>query len=100
MLTSLAYEKCCDCGVIFGMADYFRAQRKRDQKSFYCPNGHAMSYTESEADELKRRLSQTQEALAVRDGELATNLREQHRLERSIRGLRGRMAQLMRRRRS
>lgn len=32
------------CGVTFGLTDGFEDRRKEDHKSFYCPNGHSMSY--------------------------------------------------------
>jgi septal ring factor EnvC (AmiA/AmiB activator) len=40
--------------------------RRNDKASFYCPNGHSMSYRESEADRLRRerdRLKQDQARL-------------------------------------
>lgn len=33
-------ETCFNCGVAFGMTKEFCAGRHRDQKTFYCPNGH------------------------------------------------------------
>lgn len=48
-------EECCNCGVIFGMTDYYYNQRREDHKTFYCPNGHGQSYTaETEAEKYKR----------------------------------------------
>lgn len=51
----IAYEDqdCITCFVKFGVPHGFTARRREDKKSFYCPNGHSMSYTESEADRLR-----------------------------------------------
>lgn len=51
-------ETCCNCGVIFGMANeiYRVAKQRREKSSFYCPNGHQQHYAtgETEADKLRR----------------------------------------------
>lgn len=31
---------CCECSVPFGMLKEVHAQRNRDHKMFWCPNGH------------------------------------------------------------
>jgi hypothetical protein len=35
---------CCACGVRFGMSKPLYDARRRDNKYFYCPNGHAQYY--------------------------------------------------------
>jgi len=57
---TFAIQSCCVCDVDFAMTDHMTAQRQRDGKSFYCPNGHSQSYTETDATRLKK----AQEALA------------------------------------
>lgn len=59
-----AIEDCCVCGVRFGMPKQMRLQRRRDQETFYCPNGHGQSYSESEAARLKRDLESAREDTA------------------------------------
>jgi len=53
---SLETETCYRCGIVFAMPAYFRKTRRDDKASFYCPNGHAQGYVESEADRLRRQL--------------------------------------------
>lgn len=54
-------EECCQCGVIFGMTDYFKNERVRDHKQFYCPNGHSQGYVgETEAEKNARLLREEQ----------------------------------------
>lgn len=46
MTSYLTYPVACvNCGVIFAMTDDYLEMRKKDRKSFYCPNGHTQSYT-------------------------------------------------------
>lgn len=54
---------CASCGIEFGMPSPFIAARRNDGKGFWCPNGHSLTYGESEADKLRRerdRLKQQQ----------------------------------------
>jgi hypothetical protein len=49
------------CGVIFGMTKTFQDARRKDHKTWYCPNGHARHYPgESEEERLRRVLHETQ----------------------------------------
>lgn len=51
---------CGDCGVSFGLGSEFIKARRKDQRTFYCPNGHPRFYPEpkvSEADRLREQLS-------------------------------------------
>jgi hypothetical protein len=45
---------CYKCGVDF--ASPLIAARRDDGETFYCPNGHAQHFTETEAQRLRRRL--------------------------------------------
>lgn len=51
---------CYKCGVIFAVDDGLKSNWQRDKTEFFCPNGHGQSYTESEADRLKRELTTAQ----------------------------------------
>jgi hypothetical protein len=41
------------CGVTFAVTDGFNELRKRDGKDFYCPNGHSLIKTISDAQTIK-----------------------------------------------
>ena len=59
--------ECCACGIEFSVPGPWLAARRRDGKSFFCPNGHSLSFGASEADRLRTELSrakQEQERLA------------------------------------
>ena len=94
---SVTFESiaCSKCGILFAVDAQVRAVWKRDGTTFTCPNGHGQSYTETEAQKLKKQLEikdkelqfarknaaseraareQTQRQLAVRKG-INTRLR-------------------------
>lgn len=49
-------QDCITCFVKFMVPTGFTKARQNDKKTFYCPNGHSMSYTQSEADRLRSEL--------------------------------------------
>lgn len=54
-MPNMAIEECCNCGITFHVPAVFqKACRADSRKTFYCPNGHGQSYTESEADKLRQ----------------------------------------------
>jgi hypothetical protein len=51
-------EHCCDCFVAFAIPKELQEKRLRDGGSFYCPNGHGQSYTETENMRLRKSLEE------------------------------------------
>jgi len=47
---------CCVCGVQFGMPESLMGKRRDDGQSFWCPNGHPQSFTDSRVDRLEKQL--------------------------------------------
>ena len=47
-------QECCHCGVIFGVPEICGKNYRKTKQTFYCPNGHGQSYTESEAERLQK----------------------------------------------
>jgi hypothetical protein len=72
---------CCSCGVIFAAPVGLVAARRKDGATIYCPNGHSLSWGESDADRLRKQLSAaiTREQ-SERDQRLASE-REREKLE-------------------
>ena len=60
----IVIEECIECGTKFGMTQTLHEFKKENKKSFYCPNGHCMSYTKSEADRLREIIAQKDNSLA------------------------------------
>lgn len=80
-------ETCCECGVLFAMTlEFYQAKyRKKEEATFYCPNGHPQCYVgksdEQKAKEAEEARRQAQATLqAERDQRLAAE-RELARIE-------------------
>lgn len=61
----LETTECCSCGVVFALPKWMLNKRREDKGSFYCPNGHSLSYTKSRVEKLQEELEQTQRALST-----------------------------------
>lgn len=58
-------EQCCNCGMAFAMTEDFRARRKKDKTTFYCPAGHAQHYVgKTEEQELREKLDEAHRRMA------------------------------------
>lgn len=69
--TQLYVQSCINCGVTFGMPDDMDTERRKDGRTFYCPNGHHMSYTETDALRLKKERERTARLTAQLDQQRA-----------------------------
>jgi len=56
--------------VQFGVPIGYTARRREDKQTFYCPNGHSMAYSESEADRLRTERDRLAQRIAQRDDEI------------------------------
>lgn len=54
--SKLVVMDCCNCGVLFGMAEGLYTERQTKGGSFWCPNGHNQHFTEPETTRLQRLL--------------------------------------------
>jgi septal ring factor EnvC (AmiA/AmiB activator) len=59
--TTLEVE-ICTCGVLFAVPVHMLKERRFDGKSFYCPNGHSLSYN-GDRHQLERSLESTKQQL-------------------------------------
>lgn len=50
----IVHEECCKCGIDFWTTKDFNRNLHLTKQSFYCPNGHAQSYSESTEENLKK----------------------------------------------
>lgn len=60
---------CCACGIVFYVPDFWLKMKRADRTAFYCPNGHPLSYTESEVDLLKKTLAEKDRLIERKGGE-------------------------------
>ena len=75
-MVTLELQECPSCGVPFGLTADYTERRRQDHETFYCPNGHTLSYSQENRDEkLQRQLEQTSSQLARTQTSLATSRR-------------------------
>lgn len=89
----MIYEsvQCASCGVWFGMDPFVRAKRKEDGGSFYCTNGHCLSY-KGEMDELRRQRDRLKQENARLEEERLEAVRAEARAKAEANRLRKRAA--------
>ena len=61
---TLVTEECITCGVVFGVTLEYQNRRRQYGDRYCCPNGHGQSYSESEADRLRKQLEAEKKKLA------------------------------------
>lgn len=54
---ALEVKECPVCGVTYGIPEMLANRRHRDGGNWFCPNGHSLSYTETEVDKLRKQLN-------------------------------------------
>ena len=62
--TTLTVTSCGDCRIGFAIPEDLYSARHQDGQSFYCPNGHRISWSETENARLARQLKAQQEYTA------------------------------------
>lgn len=68
----MATGMCCgECGIEFTVPDHFYAERQKTGAGWYCPNGHARAFKESQVDKLRRERDRLAQQLAERDDRIA-----------------------------
>lgn len=67
---TLEAQPCPNCGIRFAAPASFFAARRKDCGKFYCPNGHVLSWHETDADRLRQERDLLKQRLAQKDDEL------------------------------
>ena len=83
----LEATSCCVCGIQFGVPPYFIAQKRSNAGSLYCPNGHSLGWSESEADRLRKQLQKEKDAAEWQRARA-------NRLEKDLQSQKGQMTKL------
>jgi len=78
---------CASCGVIFGVPSGYLENRRKDLASFFCPNGHSLSYRESLLDKERHQRQLLEQKLAQKDDEIAEALANTAKIERKMKRL-------------
>lgn len=87
--TDLVVISCANCGVPFGMPRNLNKQRREDGSDFWCVNGHANVYRDTEADKLKRKLTAAERRADAAEATARTQRKRAVAAEGSNRALRG-----------
>lgn len=62
----LVVHACPMCGIVYGIPSDFRDRCYRNGERYYCPNGHSLGWSETEADRQRKR-AQEAERVATRE---------------------------------
>ena len=76
--------KCANCMMPFWVPEDWKKQRQNDRGTFYCPNGHSMSYTEGESERLRKMLNQANAMNSALAAKLTGAQTERDKLERKL----------------
>ena len=60
----LEVATCAECGAVFGLVGNYNQSKKQSGKGFYCPNGHGLTYGDSENKKLKDKCDEAETRLA------------------------------------
>ena len=93
-MRSFEEMECVNCFVVFGVPFGFIAKRRQDKQSFYCPNGHSMSYRESALDRERRERQRLEQQIAQRDDEIRRQREMREAAERTASARKGQITKL------
>ena len=72
---SLVVNECPSCGIVYGVPDDFYEACRRNGERFYCPNGHSLGWSETDADRERKRADRAERALSA-ERDTARRLRD------------------------
>jgi len=85
------------CGIYFGISPALHRKMRDEGVHVHCPNGHNISYTESEVDKLKKRLARETHAAEQARADRDYHYKRAEHQERRARVLKGHHTRLKRR---
>lgn len=63
--TTFEVDTCAECAIQFAYPTKFQQERRKDHRTFYCPNGHPLVFkAETEEERLKKELDRARAATA------------------------------------
>lgn len=95
---TLRGQTCANCGVAFGLETGYDDERRKDHKTFYCPNGHTQWYPgKTEKEKLEEQLEAAQ-SLAQREARRRARAEQEcEAAQRQTRAYKGHITRLKRR---
>jgi hypothetical protein len=77
------------CGIVYGIPQEFANSLQSQGGSYYCPNGHELSWDETDADRERKRAERAERRLRAEEDtsrRLTDNLRHQEHRARALKG--------------
>ena len=65
----LEVTDCCVCGTIFAVPERLIDQRRRRAGDLHCPNGHVLTWKETDVQRVEKKLQRERELSALRAAE-------------------------------
>lgn len=98
-MTNFASIVCGKCGIEFGVPHAFDTEQRQQGKNggFFCPNGHAQVYSESESDKLRRERDRLSQRLAEKDDDIRREREGREAAERKAAAARGQVTRIKKR---
>jgi uncharacterized coiled-coil protein SlyX len=75
---------CAECGVQFCLPAHLGTKLREEGRTFYCPNGHSLSYKQSTVDKLREEIKTLERKVAWRDETIERQRREIDALEGAV----------------
>ncbi len=88
---------CAACGICFAMPHTLVEKRRGDGKDFFCPNGHTLTFGESDADKLRRERDRLQQRLAEKDDDIRYQRQAREVAERRLSAAKGQITKIKKR---
>jgi len=80
----LEETSCCVCATRFAVDGIIMANRRANAGSIYCPNGHSIGWSASEADRLRKELSEERQKSSMRQASLEAAERGRKQAEQKV----------------
>lgn len=87
---TLVSRTCAQCGLTFGLPDYYGAELRRSHATCYCPNGHARWFPDkSEVEKLQKDLNAAKQLATWYKADALRQRAEREQAERRLSATRG-----------
>jgi len=97
MIQELEYHSCPSCSIYFAAPKEMFVRKRQDGSSFYCPNGHSLSYKDNENNRLRRERDRLKQQIAQKE-DYERELREaRDRADRQAAAARGQVTKMRKR---
>jgi len=94
---SLVVWECPSCGVVYGIPQSFADECRANGSRYYCPNGHSLGWSETDADRERARAARLQRRLEASEDTARRYRENAERERRTAAALRGHLTRIRKR---